>query len=73
MANRTSPCDEDEALGLMAMSELLRVIWNTASVTQLAPFVCGNGSIGLASPHTEPGDEVWLILTCYNPIILRPH
>jgi hypothetical protein len=39
----------------------------------LSPFISQTGSIGLAPPHTQPGDELWLIPTCKRPIVLRPH
>jgi hypothetical protein len=39
----------------------------------LMPFISQTGSIGLAPPHTKPGDELWLIPTCKRSIVLRPY
>jgi hypothetical protein len=38
----------------------------------LMPFISQTGSIGLAPPNVQPGDELWLIPTCKRPIVLRP-
>jgi hypothetical protein len=36
------------------------------------PFVGINGGIGLALKSAVAGDEVWMILGCDKPMILRP-
>jgi WD40 repeat protein len=38
----------------------------------LHPFVSQQGRIGLAPSTTQTGDEIWLIPTCEQPIVLRP-
>ena len=53
----------------------IHLIWTKiamAQLTGLQPFVSHHGGIGLAPPSTEVGDELWLIPTCRNPIVLRP-
>ena len=43
-----------------------------ARFSRLHPFVSQTGAMGLAPQSAQPGDEIWFIPTCTNPIALRP-
>jgi hypothetical protein len=51
-------------------SHLTRLILTSPS--GLHPFVSQTGAMGLAPQSAQPGDEIWFIPTCTNPIALRP-